>query len=298
MTASSNTRRGEVGLTLVEVLVGMVILLVGVLGVIPLLDNANKITDDNLARDTANALVREQLEQAQEMPAPSLVDPVAVANMLASKIPGSSTPQTKLPPFCNQSPQTCAGIQAVGGAMRLPTTLPGGVTPPGGISVLPVKSTFTTPRKGIPYTTELASCVVDDPSDGIGVATGAPCDPLAASQGGGGQISTSGSTSLNLNVLGIQITGGGSLVEAVCNLFGTRGSVLDDLLGKGGLLGGLISSGADTTFCSGGKGNVAFDRQPIDATAVTSTVTWPQTRAGRAGSVTQRVVISGPRATS
>jgi hypothetical protein len=286
-------------MTLVEVLVGMVILLVGVLGVVPLLDTANKVTDDNLARDTANALVREQLEKAQEMPVLSLVDPIAVANRLVNAIPGSSTPQTVLPAFCGMFPVTCQGIQVIGGVMRLPTTLPAGVTLPGGISILPVTSSFTTPRHGIPYTTKLATCVLDDPSDGIGVATGAPCDPLPTGSGGGGAVSTSGSTSLNLNVLGIQVTGGGSLVEAVCSLLGTRGSVLDGLLGKGSLLGGLISSGADTTFCSGGgKGNAAFDRQPVDATAVTSTVTWPQTRNGHGGSITQRVVVSGPRATS
>ena len=294
----SPTRPSEFGMTLVEVLVAMAILLVGVLGVIPLLDTANKVTDDNLARDTANALVREQLEKAQELPALSLVDPVAVANKLATALPGSTTPQTVLPAFCSTFPLTCVGIQVASGVMRLPTTLPPGVTAPDGISVLPVTSSFRTARKGIPYTTKLATCVLDDPSDGIGPATGAPCKPLPAASGGGGAISTSGSTSLNLNVLGIQISGGGALSEVVCSLLGTRGSILDNLLGKGSLLSGLISSGADTTFCSGGKGNVAFDRQPIDATAVTSTVSWPQTRAGRGGTVTQRVVISGPRATS
>jgi hypothetical protein len=232
------------------------------------------------------------------MPVLSLVDPVAVASKLATSIPGSSTPQTGLPPFCSALPTNCVGVQIVGGVMRVPATLPDGGTPPGGITVLPVTASFTTSRRGIPYTTKLAACVVDDPSDGIGVATGAPCDPLPPSSGGGGLISTSGSTSLNLNVLGIQITGGGALVEVVCSLFGTRGSIVDQLLGSGGLLGGLVNTGADTTFCSGGKGTVAMDRQPIDATAVTASVTWPQTRAGRGGTVTQRVVISGPRVTS
>jgi Tfp pilus assembly protein PilV len=66
-------------MTLVEVLVAMVILVVGVLGVAPLLDTANKVTDENLARDTANALVREQLERAREMPALTLTDVTAVA---------------------------------------------------------------------------------------------------------------------------------------------------------------------------------------------------------------------------
>lgn len=294
----SPVRSSEAGMTLIEVMMAMVVLLVGVLGVIPLLDTANKVTDDNVARDTATALVREDLEKARDMPFMSLVDPTAVTAKLATAITGSTTPQTVLPTICTTYPTLCQGLSPIGGVLRLPTTLPGGGSLPGGLTIVPVTSVFTTQRQGIPYTTTLATCVLDDPSDGIGAATGAPCDPLPSTSGGGGAISTSGATSLNLNVLGIQITGTGALAEVVCNLLGTRGSVLDGLLGSGGLLGGLVSSGADTTFCTGGKGTVAFDRQPVDATAITSTVTWPQTRSGRAGSVTQRVVISGPRVTS
>ena len=285
-------------MTLVEVLVAMVILLVGVLGVIPLLDTATTVTDDNLARDTATALVREQLEKAQELPALSLPDVTAVASQVASAIGGSSTPLTILPTICTTFATACQGLTPVGGVLRLPTTFPGGGTPPGGISIVPVTSAFTTSRKNVPYTTTLSTCVLDDPSDGIGPVTGAPCNPLASGSGGGGTVTTSGSTSLNLSVLGIQVTGAGALVEVICNLFGTRGSILDGLLGSGGLLGGLVSTGADTTFCSGGKGTIAFDRQPVDAVSVTSRVTWPQTRAGRGGTVTQRIVVSGPRVTS
>jgi hypothetical protein len=285
-------------MTLVEVLVAMVILLVGVLGVIPLLDTADKVTDDNMARDTANALVREQLETVHELPPLSLPDVTAVATQIAAAVSGSTTPQTILPSICNAYPLVCQGLQPVGGVLRLPTTFPGGGGPPGGISIVPVTSAFTTTRANVPYTTMLSSCVLDDPSDGIGAAPGAPCTPLASTSGGGGTVTTSGSTALNLNVLGIQVTGAGALVEVVCNLFGTRGSILDGLLGSGGLLGGLVSTGADTTFCSGGKGTIAFDRQPVDATALTATVTWPETRSGRGGTLTQRVVISGPRVTS
>jgi prepilin-type N-terminal cleavage/methylation domain-containing protein len=289
---------GEAGMTLVEVLVAMVILLVGVIGVIPMLDTANKVTDDNFARDTATALVREQLEKAQELPVLSLIDPVAVAGTLVTAIPGSSTPQTVLPAVCTAYPTVCAGLTPAGGVLRLPSVFPGGGGPPGGINVVPVSASFTTPRASIPFTTTLSTCVLDDPSDGVGAATGAPCNPLASASGGGGTVATSGSTSLNLNVLGIQVTGAGALAEVVCSLFGTRGSIVDQLLGSGGLLGGLVSTGADTTFCSGGKGTVAMDRQPIDATAVTASVTWPQTRSGRGGTVTQRVIINGPRVTS
>lgn len=288
----------QAGMTLVEVLVAMTILLVGVLGVMPLLDTANKVTDDNVARDTATALAREELEMTQELPVLSLVDPVAVATTLSSKIPGSSTPHTKLPHVCSIHSSACQGRQPVDGVLSLPTTFPDGGTPPDGITIVAVSESFTTPRHSVPYETTLSSCVIDDPSDGIGVATGAPCKPLSSTSGGGGVLSTSGTTSLNLNVLGIQITGAGALAEVVCSLFGTRGSIIDSLLGSGSLLGGLVNTGADTTFCSGGKGTVAMDRQPIDATAITSTVTWPQTRSDRGGTVTQRVVITGPRITS
>lgn len=240
-------------MTIVEVVVAMVILLVGVLGVIPLLDAGNQVTGENLARDNATALVREQLEKARDIAYSALADPSAVATALSPAVSGSDPA---------------------------------------------VAAVFTTRRRGITYTTTIASCVLDDPSDGIGAATGTPCRPLAPASGGGGTLSTSGSgTSLNLNVLGIQVTGGGALVEAVCSLLGTRGSIVDGLLGAGGALPGLVSTGADTTFCAG-KGNVAFDREANDATAVTSTVTWPQSRAGRAGRVTQRVVVSGPRVTT
>lgn len=154
---------------------------------------------------------------------------------------------------------------------------------------------FTTTRRGITYTTTVTSCVIDDPSDGIGVAPGQACKPLPASSGGGGTVSGgSGSSTLSLNVLGIPVTGGGSVVDAVCNLLG-RNSILDALIGSGGALSGLISSGADVGVCSSSNSNVAVDRQAADATAVTSTVTWTRPRAGR---VSQRTVVTGPRLTS
>ncbi|MGH2897541.1 MAG: type IV pilus modification PilV family protein [Solirubrobacteraceae bacterium] len=244
---------GEDGMTLVEVMVAMVILLVGVLGVVTLLGTGNRITNQNLSRDAATALAREQIERAREVAYANLVDPANVASALSTVVTGSA---------------------ASTGA------------------------TFVTTRRGTSYTTVIQTCVLDDPSDGIGVAQGTPCKPLAAGSGGGGSSpSGGGSTSLNLNVLGIQITGGGQLVEAVCSLFGTRGSVLDSLLGSGSALSGLVSSGADTTFCAG-KGNVAFDRQAADATAITTTVTWTYAGTAGAGTVRQRTVVSGPRVTT
>ncbi len=241
-------------MTLVEVMVAMVILLVGVLGVIGLLDVGSRVTSENLSRDSATGLARDELERVRTLPYAGLADPATVAAQLSPLVSGSS---------------------AASGA------------------------TFTTIRRGTTYTTTISSCVVDDPSDGIGVVQGAPCTPLPTGNGGGGSSgSGSGSSGLSLNILGIQITGGGQLVEAVCALLGTRGSTLDGLLGSGGALSGLVSAGADTTYCAG-KGNVAFDRQAADATSVKTEVTWTYAgQPGRAGRVTQHAVVSGPRVTT
>lgn len=244
---------GEDGMTLVEVMVAMLILLVGVIGVFGLLDTSSRITSQNLSRDAATALAREQLERVRELPYGSLASAAGVATSLSSVV---------------------AGAQPATG------------------------TAFTATRRATTYTSTISTCVLDDPADGIGPATGTPCQPLAPAQGGGGTApSGSGSSTLSLNVLGIQLTGGGQVVDAVCSLLGTRGSVLDALLGSGGALSGLVSSGADTTFCTG-KGNVAFDRQANDATAITTEVTWRYPGSTTTNRLSQRIMVSGPRVTS
>jgi len=271
-TAQHRGARGEQGMTLVEVMVAMVILLVGVLGTITLLDVGNHATTDNATRDTAIALAREQLETAREVQFTALPDVTNVATKLTSTLPGANP------------------------ASLLATTFPAVVPEVGTYQVPAMK--FSTTRLGAKYDSTVWSCVLDDPSDGIGVAEGTACTPVSVANGGGGNSgSGSGSTALNLNILGIHITGGGQLVEAVCSLLSTRGSIVDSLLGAGGLLGGLVSSGADTTFCTG-KGNVAFDRQPADAVAINTVVTFTYPGSTRTGTVTQRVVVPGPRVKS
>jgi type II secretory pathway pseudopilin PulG len=234
-------------MTLVEVMVAMVVLVVGVLGVATMLDTGNKVTRDNVARDGATGLAREQLERVREMTYASLADPSSVA--------------TGLIPAIGDSSSTGA-------------------------------ATFTTVRRNVTYTTTITSCVLDDPSDGIGVVKGTPCTPLPSGSGGGGTVPVAGSSGslLGLNVLGIQLTGTGNVVDAVCSLLG-RNSVLDSLVGQGAALSGLISTGADVGVCSS-NAQVAVDRQPSDATAVTTTVSWSSPRSGR---VVQRAVVSGPR---
>ncbi|MDX6706790.1 MAG: hypothetical protein QOI48_2636 [Solirubrobacteraceae bacterium] len=238
-------RSGDDGMTIVEVIVAMVILLVGVLGVFSMLDTGNAVTSDNLARDGATALAREQLERAREMAYSDLADPARVASTLVPAL-GDSDP--------------------------------------------PIAATFVTRRRKVTYTTTITSCVLDDPSDGIGLAPGTPCRPETLPPNHPPVVDSGpGTTLLALNVLGIPVTGGGQVVQALCSLVGTG---LDGLIGQGGLLHGLISSGADVGLCTSTGGQVAVDRQAADATAVTTTVTWARPRAGR---VSQRTLISGSK---
>lgn len=240
-----NLRSAEQGMTIVEVLIAMVILVIGVLGVFAILDTANSVTTENLARDGASALAREQLERAREMAYFDLADPAKVATILVPAL---------------------------------------------GDSDAPVAATFTTRRRGIAYTTTITSCVLDDPSDGIGLAPGTPCRPQTRPPGHPSSVDSGpGTTVLALNVLGIPVTGGGQVVQALCSLVGTG---LDGLIGQGGALQGLISSGADVGLCSATGGQVAVDRQAADVTAVSTAVTWTRPRPGR---VSQRTLISGSK---
>lgn len=256
-------------MTLAEVMVTMLILVVGALGVMTMLDTSNGVTTANLARDGAMGLVREQLEQSREIAYPSLTKPIAAASTMVNSISGSNL-----------------------GSLVSTTTIP-----PGGSTALPA-ATFTTSRRNVVYSTTFSTCVLDDPADGIGATTGTPCTPLPASSGGGGSSSSGGgATTPGLNVLGIQITGGGSLTQALCALIG-QNSILNGLIGNDGTLSGLsalVSSGADIGLCANGTQQVAIDRTPNDAIAVTSVVRWSTPAPG--GQITQRTMVSGPRVT-
>jgi prepilin-type N-terminal cleavage/methylation domain-containing protein len=240
--------RSDDGMTLIEVMVSMLVLVAVVLGLFSLLDTSTAVTRANLSRDGATGLAREQIERARDIAYASLADPSKVAGALAPAIEGSSAPTA---------------------------------------------AAFTTVRRHITYSTVITSCVLDDPSDGIGVATGTPCNPLPVPSGGGGTVSTPGSgSSIQLNVLGITVTGAGTVVDAVCSLIG-RNSVLDGLIGAtSAKLSGLVSTGAGVGLCTSGSRQVAVDRQAADATAVTTTVTWSRPRPGK---VVQRTVVAGPR---
>jgi Tfp pilus assembly protein PilV len=256
--------RHEEGMTIVEVMVAMVILLTGALGVMSMLDTSSKVTTANLTRDSALGLAREQIEQAQAISFPMLEQPLTAATAIVNNVSGS----------------------LLGSLLSTTTTIASNPTP------VPA-ATFTTQRRAQTYNTTFTTCVLDDPADGIGASTGSPCVPLPSSSGGGTVPVSSGggATTANLNVLGIPITGAGGLAQVVCALIG-RNSILDGLIGRGGALNGLVSSGADVGLC-GANSTVAVDHTPADAIAVTSVVRWTTPAPG--GQVTLRTVISGPR---
>src|SRR5688572_15717394 len=67
--------RDERGFTIVEVLVAAPILVVGVLGLVTMLDGANRATHRTKAREAGVNLAREAIEAARAVPYPDLIPP-------------------------------------------------------------------------------------------------------------------------------------------------------------------------------------------------------------------------------
>ena len=72
-------RTDESGMSIVEVMVAALVLVVGILGVLTMLDTANGATSKNLAREQANTLARDVVERAHQIPYASLATPTAAA---------------------------------------------------------------------------------------------------------------------------------------------------------------------------------------------------------------------------
>lgn len=242
---------GQAGMTLIEVMVSMLLLLVGVFGVIGLLDTGNQVTKQNLSRDVASGMAREQLERVRELDFADLHEAGVVADSLASRI---------------GDPDDTNSGDAV------------------------VKIT----RRGVTYTTTIDTCVLDDPSDGLGGVEGEPCDPVYLPPGTGGPSEDDGEPpppGVNLNVLGVPVGVEGNVVAFLCGA-GLDNSLLAPFIDGGGLLDNLVGSGAGVATCPDGDPPIAVDGQPNDATRVTTTVDWAEPSAG---SVSQRTLIIGPR---
>lgn len=89
--AARRVRVEEGGITIVEVMAAAVVLVVGILGVLMLLDTANATTADNLAREQATTLARDVVERAHQLPYDSIVATTAPAAFRQALSDGPST---------------------------------------------------------------------------------------------------------------------------------------------------------------------------------------------------------------
>jgi Tfp pilus assembly protein PilV len=91
----TNTLAGDRGFTLIEVVVAASILIVGVLGVLSLLNAANRATVRTKSREAATNLAREAIEAGRAVPYPDLTPGNLVAQLqaqpgLADALPGAA----------------------------------------------------------------------------------------------------------------------------------------------------------------------------------------------------------------
>ena len=146
--------------------------------------------------------------------------------------------------------------------------------------------TFNVTRRNTTYAVKIFSCSIDDPTDGAGVGDNTYC---AATTGTSGPGTTAPGAAAAVNVLGIAVTAGGSLLQTVCNAVGTDTTILNTLTTA-------VSTVAPLSACSStASGTLAYDRQADDMRRVSVTVTW--TKDGRSGRLVQTTLLTNPRQT-
>lgn len=144
--------------------------------------------------------------------------------------------------------------------------------------------TFTVTRRGVLYTVTVFACSIDDPTDGAGVGDATFCAPPTSSTVPG---SPAPGPAAAVNVLGIEVALGGSLLSTVCGALGNS-EVLNQLTS-------LVSAVAPISACpsASGSGTVQYDRHPDDLRRMRVDVTW--TARGTPGSVSQTTLLTNPR---
>lgn len=181
----------ERGMTMVEVMAAMVILIIGVLGTLVLVEGSLSSTSRTTAREQATSLARDIVERTREVDYSQLTYALAPAT-LRSTLPASDT---------------------VG-----PLTV-----------TSPTSAKFTVKRRNVTYTVDIFACSIDDPTDGAGAGDTTFCaDPKASTNVPGADEP---GLAVGVNVLGIVgITAGGTALQTVCNALGVS-AVTNQLAG-------------------------------------------------------------------
>jgi len=229
----------ERGITLVEVMAAMVILVIGVLGTLTFVQGSMSSTSRTTTREQATNLARDVVERGRQAAYKNMTYALAPAT-LRSMLPSTDSA----------------------------TALSG--------------RTFTVERRNVDYAVKIFACSIDDPTDGAGTGDAtfcaAPDAPLPPDP-------TEPSLAAAVNVLGIEVTAGGSLLSTVCNAVGTP-AILSQLTTA-------VSPVVPLSVCPTGvgTGTVQYDSRPDDLRRVRVDVSWTR---GGAGSVSQTTLLTNP----
>jgi Tfp pilus assembly protein PilV len=128
----------EGGMTIVEVMAAMVVLIIGVLGTLILVEGSLSSTGRTTTREQATSLARDLVERSRQ------VDYSQLTNALAP-----ATLRSALPAADSVGPLTY---------------------------VSPTSSTFTVTRRNVTYKVDVFACSIDDPADGAGEGDATFCD--------------------------------------------------------------------------------------------------------------------------
>jgi prepilin-type N-terminal cleavage/methylation domain-containing protein len=144
--------------------------------------------------------------------------------------------------------------------------------------------TFDVTRRGVTYTVTIFACSIDDPTDGAGVGDATFCEAPTGTVVPG---STPPGSAAAVNVLGIGVSAGGSLLQTVCNAVGTDTTILNALTSA-------VSTVAPISACPYGAttSTVPYDSTPEDLRRVRIDVSWTR---GGAGSVSQTTLLTNPK---
>ena len=232
----------ERGMTLVEVMAAMVILVIGVMGTLTLVQGSLSSTSATTAREQATNLARDLVERSRQAAYKNVTYDLAPAT-LRSMLPASDNA----------------------------TALSG-----------PTNSQFNVTRRNVTYTVKVFACSIDDPTDGIGVGDAKACAPPTSTTVPG---SPAPGLAASVNVLGITVSAGGSLLQTVCNAVGTP-AILSQLTAA-------VSPVVPLSVCptGAGSGTVAYDSTPDDLRRVRVDVSWAR---DSSGSVSQTTLLTNP----